>query len=64
MMDLETVEREIATLQESIGVATRALDDPSLSVEGKNREQASVELYQRHLDDLLTKRDDLQVSQD
>ncbi|WP_267360068.1 MULTISPECIES: hypothetical protein [unclassified Methylobacterium] len=61
MTDLEMVEREIATLQESIRVATHALDDPSLSVEGRNRERASIEFYQRHLDDLLTKRDYLQA---
>lgn len=34
--------------------------DPTLSV-GKKREQASIELYRPHLDDLLTKRDNLRT---
>ena len=29
--------------------------------EGQSRERASIELYQRHLDELLTKRDDLRA---
>ncbi|KAA0122828.1 hypothetical protein CIW48_15400 [Methylobacterium sp. P1-11] len=61
MTELERVEREIATLQESVRTSTRALSDPNLSVEGANRERASIELYQRHLGYLLTKRDDLQA---
>jgi hypothetical protein len=61
MTELEKVEREIAILQESVRSSTHALSDPDLSAEGSNRERASIELYQRHLDDLLTKRDDLQA---
>lgn len=61
MTELERVEREIATLQESVRTSTQALSDPNLSIESANRERASIELYQRHLDDLLTKRDDLQA---
>jgi hypothetical protein len=61
MTELEQVERDIATLQESVRLAMHALDDPSLSLEGRNREHASIELYQRHLAELLTKRDDLRA---
>jgi hypothetical protein len=60
MTELERVEREIATLQESVWSSTHALRDPNLSAEGANRERASIELYMRHLDELLTKLDDLQ----
>lgn len=61
MTELERVEREIATLQESVRPSLRALEDPDLSAEGARRERASIELYRRHLSDLLTKRDDLQA---
>ena len=61
MTELEKVEREIAILQESVRSSTHALSDPTLSAEGANRERASIELYRRHLDDLLTKRGDLQA---
>jgi hypothetical protein len=57
--ELEKVEREIAILQANVQSSTQALGDPSLSAEGARRERASIELYRRHLDDLLTKRDDL-----
>lgn len=60
MTELEKVEREIATLEESVRRSMHALNDPELSAEGANRERASIALYQRHLGDLLTKRDDLQ----
>jgi hypothetical protein len=60
MTELERVEREIATLQESVRTSTQALGDPNLSAEGANRERASIELYRRHLDELLMKRDGLQ----
>ncbi|MHC2109076.1 hypothetical protein [Methylobacterium sp. CM6246] len=61
MTELEKVEREIATLEESVRSSTRALEDPDLSAEGARRERASIELYQRHLDDLVMKHDDLQA---
>jgi len=65
MTELEKVEREIAILQESVRSSMHALSEPNLSAEGSSRERASIELYQRHLDDLFTKRDDLQaLSQD
>jgi hypothetical protein len=53
------VEREIAIPQANVQSSTQALGDPSLSAVGVRRERASIELYRRHLDDLLTKRDDL-----
>jgi hypothetical protein len=58
MTELERVEREIAVLQEGVRSSTHALRDPSLSPEAANRERASIELYLRHLDELLTKHDD------
>ena len=61
MAELEKVEREITILQESVRVSTHALGDPTLSDEGQNRERASIELYRRHLDELLSKRDDLRA---
>ncbi len=61
MTELEKVEREIAILRDSVRISTQALSDPNLSTEGANRERASIEIYRRHLDDLLTKRDDLQA---
>jgi hypothetical protein len=39
----------------------RELENPDLSADGAKRERASIELYRRHLGDLLTKRDDLQT---
>jgi hypothetical protein len=60
MTELEKVEREIAILQANVQSSTQALGDPSLSVEGARRERASIELYRRHLGDLITKRNDLQ----
>jgi hypothetical protein len=60
MTELERVEREIVTLQEGVRSSLRALEDPDLSAEGANRERASIELYRRHLDELLMKRDGLQ----
>lgn len=60
MSELEKVEREIATLEVSVRSSTRALEDPDLSAEGARQERASIELYRRHLGDLLMKRDDLQ----
>ncbi|WP_419828330.1 hypothetical protein [Methylobacterium sp.] len=60
MTELEKVEREIATLEESVRSSKRALEDPDLSAEGARQKRASIELYQRHLGDLLMKRDDLQ----
>ncbi|MCJ2124081.1 hypothetical protein [Methylobacterium sp. J-077] len=61
MTELERVEREIATLEERVRSSLRALEDPDLSAEGARRERASIELYRRHLGDLLMKRDDLQA---
>ncbi|MCJ2061003.1 hypothetical protein MKL09_31350 [Methylobacterium sp. J-048] len=61
MTELERVKREIATLEESVRSSLRALEDPDLSAEGARRERASIELYRRHLGDLLMKRDDLQA---
>ena len=61
MTELERVEREIAVVQEGVRSSTHTLRDPNLSTEGANRERASLELYQRHLDELLTKRDDLRA---
>ncbi|WP_139215679.1 hypothetical protein [Methylobacterium sp. UNC300MFChir4.1] len=61
MTELEKVDREIAVLQESVRISIQALGNPNLSTEGANRERASIEIYRRHLDDLLTKRDDLQA---
>ena len=61
MTELERVEREIATLQESVRSSLRALEDPDLSADGARRERASIELYRRHLGDLLMKRDDLRA---
>lgn len=60
MTELERVEREIATLEESVRSSLRTLKDPHLSAEGAMRERASIELYRRHLGDLLIKRYDLQ----
>jgi Na+/phosphate symporter len=60
MTELEKVEREIATLQENVRSSTRALRDTNLSEDAANRERSSIELYQRHLDELLMKRDGLQ----
>lgn len=61
MTELVRVEREIATLEDRVRSSLRALEDPNLSAEGARRERASIELYRRHLGDLLTKRDDLQA---
>jgi hypothetical protein len=61
MTELERIEREIAILQESVRSSTHALRDPNLSAERANRERASIELYLRHLDELLTKHDDLRA---
>jgi hypothetical protein len=60
LTELERVEREIATLEESVRSSLRALEDPDLSADGARRERASIELYRRHLGDLLIKHDDLQ----
>jgi hypothetical protein len=60
MTELEKVEREIAILQENVRSSTHALSDTHLSEEAANRERASIELYQHHLDELLMKRDGLQ----
>ena len=60
MTELERVEREIATLEESVRSSLRALEDPDLSADGARRERASIELYRRHLGDLLIEHDDLQ----
>ena len=61
MTELERVECDIVALQESIRTSTHTLGDSALSVERQSRERASIELYQRHLDELLTKRDDLRA---
>jgi hypothetical protein len=60
MTELENVEREIATLQENVRSSTHALRDANLSEDAANRERSSIELYQRHLGELLMKRDGLQ----
>ncbi|MCJ2118783.1 hypothetical protein MKK65_19805 [Methylobacterium sp. J-001] len=60
MTELERVQREIATLEESVRSSLRALEDPDLSADGARRERASIELYRRHLGDLLIEHDDLQ----
>jgi hypothetical protein len=60
MTELEKVEREVVILQENVRSSTQALRDPDLSEEAANRERASIELYLRHLDELLMKRDGLQ----
>ena len=59
MTELERVERDIATLQGSIRIARRALTDPSLPTDDRDRWQASIDLYERHLCELLAARDDL-----
>lgn len=61
MVDLERTERDIATLQESIRIARLALTEPSLPAEDRRRWQTSIELYERHLCELIAKRDDLRA---
>jgi hypothetical protein len=59
MPELEQVEQDILTLQESLQIATLALADASLSAQDRSRWQASVDLYERHLAELRIERDDL-----
>ena len=53
MTELERVEREVATLQDSVRSSTQVLRDPDLSEIAANRERASIELCLRQLDDIL-----------
>ncbi|MGU3664539.1 hypothetical protein ACLBX9_10185 [Methylobacterium sp. A49B] len=59
MTSLEQVEQDIATLQESLRIARLALADPSLPAQDRSRWQASIDLYEQHLRELLAVRDDL-----
>jgi hypothetical protein len=59
MTELERVEGDIATLQESIRIARLALTDSSLPAEDRGRWPASIDLYEQHLRELLAVRDDL-----
>lgn len=59
MAELDRTERDIATLEEALRVARLALTDPNLSAELRSRGQATIEMYERHLAELRTKRDDL-----
>ena len=59
MTELERVEGDIATLQESIRIVRLALADPSLPAGDKSRWQASIDNYERHLCELVATRDDL-----
>ncbi|MCJ2092069.1 MULTISPECIES: hypothetical protein [unclassified Methylobacterium] len=59
MTELERVEGGIATLRESIRIARLALAEPGLPADDRSRWQASVDLYERHLRELLAVRDDL-----
>ncbi|EIZ81920.1 hypothetical protein WYO_5508 [Methylobacterium sp. GXF4] len=59
MTELERVEGDIASLQGSIQIAQLALSDPALPSDDKRRWQASIDLYERHLSELLAVRDDL-----
>ena len=59
MTSLEQVEQDIVTLQESLRIATLALADPYLSEEDRSRCQATIDLYEQHLSELLAVRDDL-----
>ena len=59
MTEPERAEGDIAMLQESVRIARLALADLSLSADEKSRWQAGVDLYDRHLCELLAVRDDL-----
>lgn len=61
MTELERVEGDIATLRESIRIARLALADLSLPADDRSRWQASIDLYERHLCELLAVRDDLRA---
>ena len=60
MTELERVEGDITTLQGSIRIARLALSDPTLPADDRDRWQASIDLRERHLRELLAARDDLQ----
>ena len=59
MTELERVEGDIATLQGSIRIARLALSDSSLPADDRERWQASIDLYEQHLGELLEVRADL-----
>jgi hypothetical protein len=59
MTQLESVERDVEVLQESLRLAQLALSEPSLSAEMRDRVRATIDLYERHLHELLAVRDDL-----
>lgn len=59
MTELERVEGDIATLQGSLRIARLALSDPALPAEDRDRWQASIDLYEQHLCELMAARDDL-----
>ncbi|MCJ2061764.1 hypothetical protein MKK63_03465 [Methylobacterium sp. J-088] len=59
MTELERVEGDIATLRGSIRIAQLALADPSLPADDRIRWQASIDLYEQHLCELLAVQDDL-----
>ncbi|SEI14823.1 hypothetical protein SAMN02799636_05984 [Methylobacterium sp. 275MFSha3.1] len=59
MAELDRTERDIAILEEALRVARLALIDPNLSAELRSRGQSTIEMYERHLTELRTKRDDL-----
>ena len=59
MAELERMERGIAALQGRIRIMKLALTEPSLPEKGRSDWQASIAVYERHLCELLVKRDDL-----
>ncbi|MGH1592393.1 hypothetical protein ACRBEV_33280 (plasmid) [Methylobacterium phyllosphaerae] len=59
MSELEKAEHDIATLRGRIRHSRLMLEDPNVTPEAAEREYASLERFERHMCDLLTKRDDL-----
>jgi hypothetical protein len=59
MSELEKTEHDIATLRGRIRHSRLVLEDPNVTSEAAEREHASLDLFGRHMSELLTKRDDL-----